>query len=41
MINFGLGFLLGGMIGVLITALCTASSHSDLNIKSDEEESNE
>lgn len=40
MINFGLGFLFGGMAGVLITSLCIASSHNDLNIK-DQEESNE
>lgn len=40
MINFGLGFLFGGMTGVLITSLCIASSHNDLNIKN-QEESNE
>ncbi len=40
MINFGLGFLFGGMVGVLITSLCIASSHNDLNIKN-QEESNE
>lgn len=40
MINFGLGFLFGGMAGVLITSLCIASSHNDLNIKN-QEESNE
>ena len=41
MINFGVGFLFGGMVGVLITALCMASSHNDLDIKNDMEELNE
>ena len=35
MINFGLGFLFGGMAGVLITSLCIASSHNDLDINDD------
>lgn len=35
MINFGLGFLFGGMTGVLITSLCIASSHNDLDINDD------
>ena len=37
MINFGVGFLFGGMVG----ALCMTSSHNDLNIKNDMEELNE
>ena len=41
MISFGLGFLLGGMSGVLITTLCVISSRNDWNIKSNKEESNE
>lgn len=41
MINFVLGFLFGGMVGVLITSLCIASSHNDLNINDDKETSDE
>ena len=41
MISFGLGFLIGAMVGVFITSICIASSNNDLDIKDNEEESNE
>lgn len=39
MVNAIFGFLIGCMCGVVVTALCVAASHNDINIK--EEESNE
>lgn len=41
MIDFGMGFLSSGMVGVFIMALCVTSLHNGLNIKDNMEESDE